>query len=161
MALEQMHILYAAKVPVQRRRKNDDRNMRAPATKQSSDLGAELAGSKVIVENGNVDSIKVLRSLLDGRGRNALIAVLAQDRGAQMQVAGLVIKQQDAHGLDVRIGHPVNNARYAIWRLNHGLPPYDASLCAFSHHLGGYFSFNFISRNSSGSRLKSATDRSH
>ena len=71
-----------------------------------------------------------------GRHRGkAFIAVLAQDSGAQMQVAGLVIKQQDAHGLDVRIGHPVNDARYAVWRLNHCLPPYNASLRDYSHHL--------------------------
>src|SRR5260370_25982677 len=41
------------------------------------------------------------------------------------------------------------------------LPPYHASYYDNSHHLQGYFSFNFISRSSSGSRLKSATDRSH
>src|SRR5260370_12171746 len=41
------------------------------------------------------------------------------------------------------------------------LPPYHASYYDNSHHLQGYFSFNFISRSNSGSRLKSATDRSH
>ncbi len=92
MALQQMHIFHATEVPVQRRRKNNDRNMRASATKKSGDLSAKLASSEVVVEHGDVDFIEELRGLLDRGGRDTLIAVLAQNGRAKMQISRLVVE---------------------------------------------------------------------
>ena len=104
MPLQQMHVFHTAEVPVERSRKNNDRNMRPTAPKQSRNLSAELARSKVIIEHRDIDIVEELRRLLDRRGRNTLVAVLAQNRSSKMKIRRLVVEQQHPHRLNVRVG---------------------------------------------------------
>ena len=99
VALEQMHVFDAAEVAVERGGEDDDGDVGAAAAEESCDLGAELAGAEVVVEDGDVDVVEELGGFFDGGGGDALVAVLAQDGGAEMQIGGLVIEQKDANGL--------------------------------------------------------------
>lgn len=69
------------------------------AAKQRGDFGAELTGSEMVVEYGDVDIVEEVSGFFDGGGGDALVAMLAQDDSAEMEVGGLVVEQQDAHGL--------------------------------------------------------------
>ena len=59
------------------------------------------------------------------------------------RLAGFVVEQKDAHGLERACWASVKCARYGIGRLDHRLPPYDASYYDYSHHTNGYFSLDF------------------
>jgi hypothetical protein len=99
VAFEEVHVLDAAEVAVERGGENDDGDMGAATAKQSSDLGAELAGSEVIVEDRDIDVVEEVGGLFDGGGGDALVAMLAQDRGAEMEIGRFVVEEKDAHGL--------------------------------------------------------------
>ena len=162
VALEQVHVFDAAEVAVEGSGEDDDGDVGAAAAKESGDLGAELAGSEVVVEDGDVDVVEELGGLFDGGGRDALVSVLAEDGGAEMEVIRLVVQQQNAYGLVARARHLVKDARDAVGRLNHRSTPFMMLLIYdYSHHLVGYFSLDFMSRINSGRRLKRATERSH
>jgi hypothetical protein len=124
-----MHILDAAKVAIESGGEDNDGDVRAAAAEESGDLGAELAGAEMVVEDGDVDLVEELSGLFNGGGWDALVAVLAQDGGAEMKIVGFVVEQQDTHGLGVYARHQVKDARYAVGRLNHGCltPSFDAS----------------------------------
>ena len=90
-----MHVLDAAEVAVERGREDDDGDVRTAAAKKAGDFGAELARAKVVVEDGDVDVVEELGGLFDGGGGDALVAMLAQDGGAEVEVGGFVVEQQD------------------------------------------------------------------
>jgi hypothetical protein len=119
--LEEMHVFDTAKEAVERGGENDDGDMRATTAKERGHFGAELAGAEVIVEYGDVDIVEELGGFFDGRGGDALVAVLTQDGSAEMEIVWLVVEQQDAHGLWLRARHLAQNAWYAVGRLYHGL----------------------------------------
>jgi hypothetical protein len=119
VALEEMHVFDAAEVAVECGGEDDDGDMGAAATKKSRDLGAELASAKVVVEDGDVNAVEEFGGLFDGGGRDALVAVLAKDGCAEVQIARFVVEQENAHWLP-QVRHLVNDARYAVGRLYHG-----------------------------------------
>src|SRR6202012_392874 len=125
--------LDAAEETVERGGEDDDGDVGAAAAEKRGDFGAELACAEMIVEDGDVDVIEVLDGLVDGGSGNTLIPMLAEDGGAEMEIAGLVVEQEDAHGLCVRAGHEMKAVGDGLGRLNHGLPPNDASLYDYSH----------------------------
>jgi hypothetical protein len=93
-----MHVFNAAEEAVEGGGEDDDGNVGAPASKQSGDFGSELTCAEVVVENGDVDVVEELGCFLDCGGRDALISMLPKNGGTEMQVAGLIVKQEDAHG---------------------------------------------------------------
>jgi hypothetical protein len=120
VALEEMHVFDAAEVAVERSGEDDDGDVGSASAKKGGDLGAELAGAKVVVEDRNVDAVEEFGGLFDGGGGNALVAVLAKDGSAEVQIAGFIIEQKYAHWLWAQARHLVKDARYAVGRLNHG-----------------------------------------
>ena len=94
MALEQVHVLDAAEVAVERGGHDDDGDLGAAPAQIGGDFGAELAGAEVVVEDGDVDLVEELGGFFDGGGGNACVAVLAQDGGAEMQIGWFVVEQQ-------------------------------------------------------------------
>jgi hypothetical protein len=122
VAFEEVHVFDPAEVAIERGREDDDGDVGAAAAEESGDFGAELAGAEVVVEDGDVDAVEEFSGFFDGGGGDALVAVLAQDRGAEMKVGGLVVQEQDADGMGVDVWHLVEG-RYAVGRLNHGLLP--------------------------------------
>ncbi len=88
-----MHVFDAAEVAVDGSRENDDGNVGTTAAEESGYFGAELAGSEVVVEDGDVDVVEEVGGLFDSGGGNGFVAVLAQDGGAKVEIGGLVIKQ--------------------------------------------------------------------
>jgi hypothetical protein len=139
VALEQMHVFNTTEETVERGREDDDGDVRAAAPEQSGDLGAKLTVAEVIVQDGDVDVIEELSSLFDGGGRNALVAMLTKDGGAENEVVGLVIKEQDTYRLGVPVRHEVKGAWDAVGRLNHGL----TSIMMFLIRLRSPFSWLF------------------
>jgi hypothetical protein len=123
VAFEEMHVFDAAEEAVERGGEDDDGNVGAAAAEEGSYFGAELACSEMIVEDCDVDFVEELGGLFDGGCGEALVAVLTQDCGAEMEVAGLVVKQQDSDWLIASARHEVRDARYAVGRLDHWLPP--------------------------------------
>jgi hypothetical protein len=123
VALEEMHVLDAAEVAVEGGGEDDDGNVRAAAAEEGGDLGTELAGAEVIVEDGDVDGVEELGGLLDGGGRDAFVAVLTEDGGAEVQIGGLVVEQEDADRLN---GRSVREGRGAgkVGGFSHGSAPY-------------------------------------
>jgi hypothetical protein len=119
VAFEQVHVFNAAEVAIERCRENDDGNVRAAAAKESGYFSAELAGSEVVVEDRYVDLVEEVRCLFDGGSGEALIAVLAQNGGAEMEICGLVVEQENTHGLRVSVRHSMENAGDAVGRFNH------------------------------------------
>jgi hypothetical protein len=71
--------------------------MGTAAAKKIGDLGPELSGAKVVVEDGDVDVVEELYGLLDGGSRDALVAVLSKDSGAKMQIRRFIIEQKNAN----------------------------------------------------------------
>jgi hypothetical protein len=118
-----MHVFDPAEEAVEGGRENDDGNVGAAATEEGGDFGAELAGTKVIIEDSDVDVVEELGGFLDGGGGDALVSMLAEDSRAEMQVIGLVVEKENAYGWCLAVRHLVQGAGYAIGRLNHGLPP--------------------------------------
>jgi hypothetical protein len=116
-----VHVLNAAEEAVEGSGEDDDGNVGAAAAKKRGDFGAELAGAEMIVEDGDVDVVEMLDGLIDGGGGNTLVSVLAEDGGAEVEIAGFVIEQENAHGLWVRVGHEMEAVGDALGRLNHGL----------------------------------------
>jgi hypothetical protein len=114
-----MHVLNAAEVTVECCREDDDGNVWATAAKEGGNFGAELAGSEVIVKDGDIDIVEVVDGLFDSRGGQALIAMLTQDGGAEVEIGWLIVEQQNTHGLRVSARHSMNHASDAIGRLNH------------------------------------------
>jgi hypothetical protein len=102
VALEEMHVFDAAEEAVEGSGEDDDGDVRTAAAEEGSDLGTELAGAEMVVEDGDVDGIEELGGFLDGGGGDTLVAVLAEDGGAEMQVGGLVVEQKDADRLNRR-----------------------------------------------------------
>jgi hypothetical protein len=96
VALEEMHVLDAAEVLVEGCGEDDDGDVGATAAEERGDLGTELASAEVVVEDGDVDVVDEFGGLLDGGGGDALVAALAEDGGAEVQVGGLVVEQEDA-----------------------------------------------------------------
>jgi hypothetical protein len=100
IALEKMHVFDTAKVAVESGRENDDGDVGMTASKVGCYIGAKLSCSQVIVEDGNINFVEELGGFFDGGGWNALVAVLAEDGGPQMQVGWLIIQQEHAN-----VGH--------------------------------------------------------
>jgi hypothetical protein len=121
VAFEQMHVFDAAEEAVERGGEDDDGNVRTAATQESSYLGAELTMAEVIVEDGDVDVVEKFGRLFDGRSGDTLIAVLAKDGGAENEIVGLVVEQEDAYWLGVPVWHQVKGAWDTVGRLNHCL----------------------------------------
>ncbi len=119
MAFEQVHVFDAAKVTIQRCGENDDGNVRAAAAEKRGDFGAELAGSEVVVEDSDVDIVEEVCGFFDSGGGDALIAMLTQDGGAEVEIGGFVVEQQNTHGLRVSVRHSMENAGDAVGRFNH------------------------------------------
>ena len=94
-----MHVFNSAEVAIESGGEDDDGDVRAAATKKTCNLGTELAGSEVEVEDGYVGVVEEFYGFFNGRGRETLVAVLAEDCCAEMQVCGLIIEQENA---DVR-----------------------------------------------------------
>jgi len=92
VAFEEMHVFDAAEETVERGGEDDDGDVGASAAKKCSDLGAELACAKMVVEYGDVDAVEEFRSFFDGGGGNALVAVLTQNGGAKVEVGRFVVK---------------------------------------------------------------------
>src|SRR3984885_2751757 len=100
VAFEEMHVFDAAEEAVEGGGEDDDGDVRTTAAEERGDLGTELAGAQVVVENGDVDVVEELGGLLDGGGGDTLVAVLAEDGGAEVQVGWLVVEQEHADGLN-------------------------------------------------------------
>jgi hypothetical protein len=124
VALEQVHVFDAAEVAVEGGGEDDDGDVGAAAAKESCDLGAELAGSEMVVEDGYVDVVEELGGFFNGGGRDALVSVLAEDCGAEMEIVRFVVQQQNTYGLVARARHLVKDARDAVGRLNHRSTPF-------------------------------------
>ena len=105
MAFEEVHVLDAAEVAVEGCGEDDDGDVRAAAAEERGDLGPELAGTEVVVEDGDVDVVEELGGLFNAGRGDALIAALAEDGGAEVEVDGLVVEQEDADGLSGRALH--------------------------------------------------------
>jgi hypothetical protein len=97
MALEEVHVLDSAEVSLERGRHDNDGNLRASAAKLGGDFCAELAGAEVVVEHGDIDLVEELVGFFDSGSHEGVIAVLAKDCGAEMQVDGIVVEQQDGY----------------------------------------------------------------
>jgi hypothetical protein len=95
-----MHVFDTAEEAVEGGGEDDDRDVRATAAEECGDLGTELTSAEVVVEDGDVDVVEELGGLLDGGGGDALVAVLAEDGSAEVQVGGFVVEQEDADGLN-------------------------------------------------------------
>jgi hypothetical protein len=100
VTLEEVHVFDATEEAVECGREDDDWDVGAAAAEEGGDLCSELAGAEVIVEYGDVDVVEEFGCLLDGGGGNALVAMLAKDGGAQVQVGGFVVEQEDADRLN-------------------------------------------------------------
>ncbi len=133
VALEEMHVFDAAEVAVERGGEDDDGDVGAAAAKEGGDLGAELAGAEVVVEDGDVDAVEELGGLFDGGGGDALVAVLAEDGGAEVEIGGFVVEQEDAHRLSA--GSASGERRSVCCRVarSSAIPPNDASVYDDSH----------------------------
>jgi hypothetical protein len=101
VALEKMHVLGASEVALERSGEDDDGDVRAAAAEVGGDLGPELPGAEMIIEDRDIDIVKDLGCLLNGGGRDALIAVLAKDGSAEMQVGRLVVQKEDTNVLSL------------------------------------------------------------
>jgi hypothetical protein len=119
VALEEMHVFDTAEVAVERGGEDDDGDVRTAASKKGGDLGSKLPGAEMVVEDGDVNVVEEFGGLFDGGGREALVAVLAKDGSAEVQIAGFIVEQENAHWLS-QVRHLVKDARYAVGRLNHG-----------------------------------------
>jgi hypothetical protein len=71
--------------------------VRAASAKIGCYLSAELASSKVIIEDRDVDIVEELGGLFDGGGWDALVAMLAEDGSAEVQVGWFIVQQEHAH----------------------------------------------------------------
>jgi hypothetical protein len=119
VALEKVHIFDAAEEAVERCREDDDGNVGASAAEEGSHFGSKLARSEMVVEDGNVDFVEELGRLFDGRGGDAVVPVLTQDGGAEMQVCRFVVEKKDTdvsgvrrHGLEGRGAGEVRRFRH-------------------------------------------------
>jgi hypothetical protein len=119
VAFEEMHVFDAAEVLIDGCGEDDDGDVGTAAAEEGGDLGTELAGAEVVVEDGDVDVVEEFSGLLDGGGRDALVAPLAEDGGAEVQVGGLVVEQKDAdwlnggsQGLGGRVGEVVRRVNH-------------------------------------------------
>jgi hypothetical protein len=54
-----------------------------------------LAGAQVVIEDGDIDGIEVLHRFLDGGGWETLVAVLAEDGGAEVEIVDFVVEEED------------------------------------------------------------------
>ena len=97
VALEEVHVLDAAEVTVERGGEDDDGDVGAATPEVGCNLGAELTGSQVIVEDSDVDVVEEFGRLFDGGGGDALVTMLAEDGGAEMQVGRFIVQQEHAH----------------------------------------------------------------
>src|ERR1700677_3605084 len=118
VTLEKMHVFDTAEEAVKRGGEDDDGNVRTAAAEERSDLGTELAGAEMVVENGDVDVVEELGGLLDGGGGDALVAMLTEDGGAEVQVGGFVIEQEDANRLNGRSLGPWRHAGEVVGRFS-------------------------------------------
>src|ERR1700722_5076292 len=91
-----MHVFDASEITVECGREDDDGDVGAGAAEIGRDFSAELTGSEVVVEDGDVYVVEELGRFFDGGGRDALVAMLPKDGCAEMQVGWFVIKQEDA-----------------------------------------------------------------
>jgi len=87
-----MHVFDAAEVTIERSGKDDDRDMRVLAAETVCDFGTELASSQMVVENGDIDVVEELDGLFDSGGGNALIAMLAENGGSEVQIGWFVVE---------------------------------------------------------------------
>jgi hypothetical protein len=97
VALEEVHVLDAAEVTVERGGEDDDGDVGAATPEVGCNLGAELTGSQVIVEDSDVDVVEEFGRLFDGGGGDALIAVLTKDGGSEMEIGWFVVQQEDTN----------------------------------------------------------------
>lgn len=97
VTLEKVHVFDTAEITIECGGDDDDGDMRATAAEVGGNIGTELAGSEVIVEDGDVDVVEELSGLFDGGRRNALIAVLTEDGGAEMEIGWFVVEQEDTN----------------------------------------------------------------
>src|ERR1700733_11879203 len=119
VAFEEMHVFNAAEVAVERGGEDDDGHVRTAAADERGDLGAELASAEGVIEDCDVDVVEELSGLLDGGGGDALVTVLAEDGGAEVQVGGLVVEQEDADRLNGRSLRARRCTGEIVWRFNH------------------------------------------
>ena len=123
MALEEMHVFDTAEVAVEGGGEDDDGDVGAASTKKGGHLGAKLAGAKVVVEDRDVNTVEEVGGFFDGGCGDALVAVLAKDGSAEVEIIGFVVEQKNAHWLRVRVGHQVKGGRRALRRLHHSHTP--------------------------------------
>ena len=161
VAFEQVHVFGAAEETLERGGEDDDGDVGTAAAQQAGDFGAELPGAEMVVEDSDVDVVEELGCLFDGRGGNAVVAVLTEDGRAEKEIVGVVVEQQDANArLDVS-DMELSLLRVSV-QIVHQLRFLDAgSLCQLSYPGDVYFESTLRLRKSSGRRLKSATERSH
>ena len=97
VALEQVHVLDSAEAAVQGSGHDDDGYLGTALAQLGGDCCAELAGSEVVVEDGDVNLIQEPICFLDRGGGESCIAMLAEDCAAQVKVHGVVVEQQDCN----------------------------------------------------------------
>jgi len=95
VALEQVHVLDAAETTLERGGEDDDGDFGAQCAKAGGDFCAEFAGAEMVVEDSYINFVKMFFSLGDSGAGDSFVAVHAQDGGAQDEIFGMVVKQQD------------------------------------------------------------------
>jgi hypothetical protein len=88
-----MHVLHAAKAPLERGREDDDRHLGTSLAQLGSHVGAETSGAEVVVQDRDVDAVQQLLCFFDRVGGLRDVAVLAQDGRAQQQVFRMIVQQ--------------------------------------------------------------------
>jgi hypothetical protein len=132
-----MHVRGAAEFMLERGREDDDGDFGAARAEAGGDCGAEFAGAEVVVEHGDVDLVDQGHGLFDGGGGFGLIAVLAEDGGAKVEICRLVIEQEDANGSGVagddlqarRLYFVFTHDRLDSWRAQSSDAKYGAASC--------------------------------
>jgi hypothetical protein len=114
-----MHIFDTAEEPIEGGRENNDRDVGAAAAKERGDFCPKLACAEVVIQYGDVDLIEEFGRLFDSCGGNTLVAVLAKDGRAEMEVTGLVVEQENANRLRVWIRHQEKRGLGGLGRLDH------------------------------------------
>src|SRR5205085_33668 len=110
-----MHVFHAAEFPLERGGENDDRNLRALLPQCRRYLCAELAGAKVIVEDGDVNIVYFALGVFDRRRRDGVIAMLPENGGTKEQVISVIIEQQDADGLSLSLLRVDRRSHVECW----------------------------------------------
>ena len=97
-----MHIFDAAKLTLERRRKNNDRYLRPFFAQSTGDLSPKLTGAEMVVEYRYIGFVQMSLSLFDGCGLDCLVAMFTQDRRPQDEIIDVIVEEKhtDRSSLD-------------------------------------------------------------